>query len=247
MAMKKKILLFIPTYQRYEVAELCYQGVDNLIANAPDWLEIECLVIGSTPEDLHAPHVHGFFNAIACNQPLGMKKNVGVRYALKHITKVYKWDYLMELDSDGIINPALFDHYKRYFDECNEFFGCNRIAFYESSTGRALDYNLMNGGVWVTGRVISRRICEHMTLGLWHPERESGLGVNMENRIMYEMNIRVKIIHTEIPLMLDIKTGQNVSKFDDLARNQREAREVKGIEKEEILGRFGIKPISLAV
>jgi len=236
-----KALLFIPTYKRYNVAEFCYQKTKDLINAAPDWIELSCLVVGSTDDDIKLAKKYGFYTVQADNEPLGQKKNKGVRFALDQVYKAFKWDYLIECDSDGVILPALFDHYKRYFDLKTEFFGTNRICFFHANSGEILDYNLQNGGVWVTGRVISRHICRHMELGLWHPERESGLGMNMEDRIMDEMSIRVKIIWTEVPLMLDIKTDRNISKFSSLANNYQECRKViDHKEASEMLGRFGL-------
>ena len=241
MSEKVKILLIVPVFRRPEVTKLCYQGIKLLEASAPEWCQITPLIVWSLKEDfLQIPPF--WLNVFAPNNCLGLKMNVAVHYAAENLA----FDYLMQLDSDGIIHPALLDIYHQYFQAKAPFFGCNRILFHNEPDGRTLDYTLMNSGVWVTGRAIHRDLIEQMGRELWEWNRESGVGVNMENLIRERTGTDVRIIHTAEPLMIDIKGQDNVSKFEHLARNPRESREVFGAEREKLLKRFNIKPKAYA-
>jgi hypothetical protein len=171
---------------------------------------------------------------------LAQKKN----QAIERLLNFYHFDYLLELDSTGIISPTYFDKMERYLKERQPFFGTNRIAFHEQETNRILDYTIKNGGVWVSGRFIRRDIIQKTwnKYGyLWNPELNSGLGVNQENNIFNATGHRVRIVHTDNPYVYDLKTGNDVTPFDTLAKHPGEAVEVTDEEqKENILKQFDL-------
>jgi len=89
------------------------------------------------------------------NRPLGRKKNAGLAALLE-----MEWDYMMELGSDDIVNPALMEVYQDYFDRGVPCFGVRSCYQLELSSGRValfeIDYPIG------AGRCISRKVFDAM-------------------------------------------------------------------------------------
>ena len=194
------------------------------------------------------------FVALICRegQTLAAKKNQAVNFILDQYQEK---DYLMELDSTGAISPYLFAKYNPFFERHDLFFGINRIAFIDSDSGRLLDYSLISGGVWVTGRCIRMDLVRDTVIekgNLWNNNLKNGLGEDQERRIGETILAKgylpgqhlVKIVNSEAPLALDIKTGDDVTPFEVLAAhtkrsNNNEVQEITDEEtRQEIMAMF---------
>lgn len=173
---------------------------------------------------------------------LATKKNQAIQRILER--ECGHFDYLMEMDSTGMFSTGLLDAYEDQLKSLDPFFGTNRILFHESKTDRVLDYTILNGGVWVSGRFIRADILKRTVkaLGyLWKPDLNNGLGVNQENNIHDVTGGRVKIIHTKQPYLYDLKTGSDVTPFETLAKHPGEATEITDKkEKHYLLSEFNL-------
>ena len=124
-----RILLYFAVHQRIEILKVCLQGIKRLQRYDKKRFEIIPFAVCSTQEEsnvlLHfeIPHI------IHPNQPLGEKKNAGLRAAL-----TLEWDYLMELGSDDLLKNELLDLYYPKFVNGEMTWGLNACYFYEVGT-----------------------------------------------------------------------------------------------------------------
>lgn len=147
------ILIFVPVYRRLEITEICYKGLQRIIEDAPTGINIQVLIIASTLPDAKMAHKYGFDVRMIDNKPLGAKLNKGLDYALRK----YQFDYLFQLNSDNVLHKHFWSYFSPFLLDRKPFFGCNHIAFYDSITGRLLQY-LYHGGCGI--RFIRRDIIE---------------------------------------------------------------------------------------
>lgn len=118
-----KILILIPVWQRPEITEICFSGLDRLRGHRPG---IEVLAVISESDYIGRCEAHNIEHTFFENQPLGRKKNHGLKVALEK-----KWDYLMELNSDDLIKNELLDIYDQYSDD---YLALDGFCFLDSKT-----------------------------------------------------------------------------------------------------------------
>lgn len=118
-----KILILIPIWKRPEITEICFSGLDRLRSYRPN---VEVLAVISEEEYIGRCNAHNIEYTFFENQPLGRKKNHGLKVAL---TK--EWDYLMELNSDDLIKNELLDIYDNFSDD---YLAIGNFCFLDSKT-----------------------------------------------------------------------------------------------------------------
>ncbi len=199
-----KILIYTPIWQRPEIVREYVRSLERLP-------EHELLVVVS-PED---PHIDEIFEYLPedtyythCkNKPFGAKKNAGLE-----IARVLEWDYLMELNSDSIVNPALFELYEPYMSRKVPFFGLNNLFCTDYYTKRSLSIPGYNGDMtFGSGRMLHRdalRIDK-----LWVDELNEGMDTCMMKRLK-EVGIKETVINNyEVPMIVDLKTNTSIWHF----------------------------------
>jgi len=165
------ILTYIPVYQRREVTDMCYKGLQRLYSDAPCGLNIQTLIIASTLPDAKLAHKYGFDVRMADNKPLGAKFNKGLEYALSH----YDFDYLFQINSDNILHESFWEYFSPFLFNNKPFFGCNHIAFYNLPDGRLIQYLYPDGcGI----RFIRRDILEGTATKYLVDNPSAAAGVN---------------------------------------------------------------------
>lgn len=118
-----KILILIPIWKRPAITEICFAGLNRLRKHRSN---ID--VLGIISEESYIDRCdkgnipYTFFE----NQPLGAKKNHGLKEALK-----LDWDYLIELNSDDVIKNELLDIYDTMTDD---FLALQNFCFLDSKT-----------------------------------------------------------------------------------------------------------------
>ena len=118
-----KILILIPTWKRPEITEICFSGLDRLRQHRDN---VDVLAVISEEEYILRCSNHKIDYTFFENQPLGRKKNHGLKIALER-----DWDYLIELNSDDVIKNELLDIYDTLTDD---YLALRNFCFLDSNT-----------------------------------------------------------------------------------------------------------------
>ena len=202
-----RILLLTPVFGRPEITKIWAKNV---------WIKDVLAVL--SPEDKHIEaNKKIIFDFERCsavlykNNPLGEKMNEAVKWAYHNAD----FDYLMNLDSDGILHKGILDLYKPLFDAGSQFFGPDKVYFIDYKTKKI---RISKPNFWCSGRVISRKIIEKllkMGENLYYNEDNRGLdarSVEKVERLTLERFEHVKT--NDIPYILDIKTWHSLNDFN---------------------------------
>lgn len=217
-----KILTFTPVWQRQEIFEICLQGIKRLMKYDPKRFQITPFFVVSESWAAQLLNKHKFAYIYHQNQPLGDKKNAGIRYAINN----FEFDYILEIGSDDLITnewlevaePHLLAGVKQ-FHPCNVYFA-----------------DIRNGhvGEWTTdkilglGRFIHRSAIEHVhrNFDLWEPIGRRGMDT-FSWRQMLKCGIGNNIINTSgRVLTLDIKSDININQMSAFAPTSKTLDEI---------------------
>ena len=216
-----KILIFTPIWKRPEITKLYLEGLAQLTEPCP--LDISTVVILSPSDPTYQEHFdllqeHNIDFIEAPNRPLGRKKNIALNYLLKN----ERFDYLLELNSDGILHPDIWDLYNPHITDEVPLIGLRNLYFWDKVEDKVYfqyDY-ATDGHTFGSGRLYHRSIlCENF----WDDNWQFGLDIAVVKR----NNIKDFGIDTGFqPLMLDIKTATNLNPMP-LILARREGRPVE--------------------
>jgi hypothetical protein len=154
-------------------------------------------------------HDSGFTTCDYSNKYLGEKLNAG-HYAIGN-----KYDYLMNWGSDDLINPEMFDVYSPFMEMGLLFFGIGDLIIYEQATGRAIEIDTAHR-VMGAGRMIHRKLYQSMKTVLWSDNCNRALDGNSQSRILRTTALHPRRITTHKPMVVDIKTNNNINSFEKL-------------------------------
>ena len=138
------------------------------------------------------------------NSPFGRKKNAGAEAA-----RTLEWDYLMELNSDSIVNPKLFNLYEEYIEKQTPFFGLNNLFVIEYKTRKSYYIKNYNSGMtYGAGRMVHRTAFRGK---IWTDELMEGMDTNMMTRLK-KMGVTETVVDSgTIPMIVDLKTDTTLS------------------------------------
>jgi len=198
-----KILIFTPLWQRPEIVREWVRSLKRLPKH-------ELLVVLS-PEDPYYDELIDILPPcwkVECeNKPFGRKKNAGIDGA-----RQLKWDYLMELNSDSIVNPDIFDLYLPLMKKQVPFFGLKNLFVVDYKTKKSLsipDYN--PGMTFGSGRMIHRDAL--IPEKLWVDELNEGMDTNMILRLRKAGIKETVLDNGETPMIIDLKTNTSIWHF----------------------------------
>jgi hypothetical protein len=209
-----KILAIIPVWKRPDILEICVDGLKHI--------PVEPLFVLSK-EDRYLPEIEKIlkdhWTCFETNWPVGRKLNSGINLALKE----FKFDYLMNMGSDDIISPELFDIYQPYFDKKEKLFGVNNLYIMNYINKEVMfveNYNIERP--IGAGRMIHRSVLTTMKrrkYQIYENTCSHGMDTNSQLRITQYAQIEAKVINTgRDPLILDIKTATNINPYPQMVR-----------------------------
>jgi len=172
------ILVMTPFWKRPEIVREYIKSLERL--------PVKLLAILS-PEDPYYYEImdmlpEGSYVVSVPNKPFGAKKNAGAKFAMS-----LEWDYMLELNSDSIVNPILMEVYKAYVDAGTLFFGLSNLYVVDYKTKETLfipEYN--SGMTFGAGRMIHRSLFSER---MWTDELNEGMDDNMRGKLE-EMGIK---------------------------------------------------------
>jgi hypothetical protein len=218
-----KILIYLAVWKRPEITELCFRGIKRLQTH-PDF-SIQALAVISEPEMITLCEKYSIAWVMYKNEPLGEKKNAGLQKA-----KEFEFDYLMEIGSDDLILNELLDDYKKYLGR--DFFGISDAAYINSETGECR--RLISKSTYGAGRMISRQALEKANWVLWVDKLSRGLDNNSVFTLQRKGFNYVRISPMEFPGVIDVKSDENLWKFNYFLGVEYDINEVlKRISEEE--------------
>jgi hypothetical protein len=171
----------------------------------PDY-DIESLAVISEEEMIPLCKKYGVNWVMYKNEPLGEKKNFGLKKA-----KEFQFDYLMEIGSDDLILNQLLTDYKKYLG--NDVFGITDAAYINSESGECRRL-ISRHSTYGAGRMISRKALETMNWKLWG----DGINKGMDNNSVLSLQRKgfryVKAEPMDFPGVIDVKSQQNIWRFN---------------------------------
>jgi hypothetical protein len=220
-----RIVTLTPVWRRPEIFEVCLNGLQRLVENNKERFQITPFFIVSEPTEERLIKRFGFDYIWFENNPLGAKKNAG----LKHIMQNYEFDYLMELGSDDLISDPYMEIIEPELIKKTPMFFPQNVWFIDIQTGKT--------AYWITRRAIGLGRCIHHSVlelfagddyQLWLPGLNHGMDNSSLNRIM-EKGIPNKILN--MPgnpgiYTLDIKSEVGINTIAPFMKTRRTASEV---------------------
>lgn len=202
-----KTLILTPVFRRPEIVRIFLEGYQRLKEHAD--IMLVCIV---SPEDPHRDYLIDMIidhDGEVCewsNKYLGEKKNAGLEFALD-----FEFDYLMELGSDNLVNPAIFRLYEPYMKKRVPFFGLNNLYVLEWATKKCLYIEKYNSQhTYGAGRML---LNSAITVHPWPDKAQEGLDT-LAMKKLKEMGISETVVDVgETPYILDIKTDTNINDF----------------------------------
>ena len=196
-----KILIYTPIWQRPEIVREWVRSLERLPKH-------ELLVVMSPEDPYYQENYYAlpsYAYVVECeNNPLGRKKNTGLEGV-----RQLKWDYMMELNSDSIVNPGIFDLYKPYMGKKTPFFGLNNLFVTDYATKKSLFIPGYNGdSTFGSGRMIHRDalVLEKM----WVDELNEGMDNNMLKRLKAAGIQETVVDCGDVPMIVDLKTNVSI-------------------------------------
>ena len=203
-----KILIITPIWGRPEITHIWAKSLSMFIT---DNISVLCILSNDDPDvkdNTRKCIKPGFRICYFKNKPLGLKLNAGIEYALTH----FEFDYIMNLGSDDIVHPALLQLYRESMQEKVDFFGLDKVYFYDTRVNKLL---ISIEYVWGAGRMISRKILEKLRNKgefLYKSTENRGLDCNSMEKINNLLQIPYLQLKTgDFPYLVDIKTNESLN------------------------------------
>lgn len=198
-----RLLIYTALWKRPHISEICFAGL-NRLRKHPDY-DIKVLAVISEEEMIPLCEKYDVQWVMHENQPLGKKKNFGLKAA-----KEIDFDFLMEIGSDDLITNELLTSYKEYLKY--DFFGIRDAAYINSVDGECR--RLISKSTYGAGRMIKRSVLERVGWELWADNKEKGLDNNSVHRLAAEGIFYRQVPAMPAPGVIDIKSDVNIWGFN---------------------------------
>lgn len=188
------LLILIPVHQREEVRRVCFDALVKQFV-APTHTGIHpCIARVETEFE---------------GETLGAKLNRGLADS-----KELNWDYCMVLGSDDLLRPQVWGYIRTAIEEGIPAFGFNQAYLYDRLSHRAKVWDA-GPGTFGAGRCVRRVEVARTGWRMWDDAKNNGID-NSQERILLSVGQPIHIIDTHIPVVCDIKDGDNLNSFDSV-------------------------------
>lgn len=198
-----RLLIYLAVWRRPEITELCFKGIKRLQRH-PDF-STQAVAVISEVEMVPLCEKYCINWVMAENQPLGFKKNAGLKYC-----QTFDFDFLLEIGSDDLVLNSLLDDYKKFIAKY-DFVGVQEIGLIDSVSGEARRWD--DPIIYGAGRMISRKALELVNWKLWTDSRVRGMDRD-SLMMLYKKGISFwQIPKSDHPKVIDIKSEVNLWPF----------------------------------
>lgn len=226
-------------WQRHELFESWCMNIDHL-RNCDTGFEIIPIVVGSF--DRHIRNIAEKYNCYYTdfqNMPLGAKSNERLRFCSE-----FAPDFIMLLGSDDFICADLLREYYRLAQEGNQIIEVSDIYYLHPETGTHVyceGYtNNRKGEPMAVARMFTSSVAEAFNWKLWPEHKRRGMDSKIRTALRGIDVKRTQFSVKDRFLVLDVKTGVNLTKFDTSRDNWHviEPNHIKNTLKTEIYERI---------
>lgn len=218
-----KIAVIIPVWGRHKVLSHVLKSIEDF--KLKGYFNFYFIF---SEEDKHSekilPKLQYFLNYVsfnsriitASNDELGRKINRGILFAIED-----GFDYMMNLGSDNLIHPNLFDLYEPYLKQNYAVIGINSVAYCDCQIkdGKSTMESYLNkSDIMVgAGRMIhyeAVKNCFEKFGGLYTNDRQRGLDQDSLNHLT-SLGYKPLILDSgDFPYIVDIKTQANINTME---------------------------------
>lgn len=214
-----KLMMFVPLWKRPEITEICFMGIERLRKAGVHG--VDAFAVISEEEMIPVCDKYKVHHVMHENQPLGAKKNYGLREALK-----LDWDYLVEIGSDDLIKTE----YLTLFPWDRDLMSLMDAVWLDSKTGRARRIKDRTGK-FGAGRALSRKVCDQIT-PMWHDRKFNGLDGDSMFR-MGRAGFLGQAFESPKPLVIDIKSEVNIWEYHNVGHPYTLEEVLDGLSEQE--------------
>jgi hypothetical protein len=212
-----RVAVITAAWRRRAITRICYRGARRTAESARKaGIQLELFAAASSLPDYRLAQSFGFDVILCANRPLGRKHNMLMAHAAR-----MQPDYFLQIGSDNLLRCGFWQTGVLELMRAGaHLFGFNRLAVFDSATGRAKSGSYLQG--FGAGRFISYEAAQAHNFELWGPMRQRGLDGDSAKRIARRFGFaegRMRLLSTspEEPLpVLDIKSSQNLNPYSKL-------------------------------
>jgi len=202
------IITFTPVWQRPEIFKICLAGIKRLVNHDKKRFNIRPFFMVSESWAAAELIKLKYDFVYVTNDPLGAKKNAGIKYALEN----YQFDYIMEIGSDDLLTSGYLDLIEPLLLEGIQQLHPSSVYFADARNGEVAFWE--TNKVLGAGRCISRKAIETVTrrTTLWEPQGRRGMDT-YSWRQLQNVGIGNHLINTRDVYALDIKSDVNINQM----------------------------------
>jgi hypothetical protein len=141
-------------HNRPNISEIFCESINRIKRKYIGVFEIKC--VASVSDE--ASYDVCIANCVQCvrvdNESASKKWNTAAMYAM---TLYPDFDYVCIMGDDDIMHDNLFEHYKRFIFDGVDYFGVDKVYFYDSVGKKSMGYTNNSGSLIGCGRMISMK------------------------------------------------------------------------------------------
>lgn len=218
-----KLLIYLAVWKRPEITEICFMGIKRLRKSG--LFPIEAFAVISEESMIPLCQKYDVKYCMYKNEPLGEKLNYGLKEAM-----CLDWDYVICIGSDDLLYNEYLEEIGTYLGK-RDFFGIDHFVFLNSEDGACRRFKTSTP--YGMARAISRSAVEKVG-NVWVDKKDRGMDNSSYTR-MTKCGFMFQQIRTNYPLAIDIKSEENIWKFNYLAGKEYSFMDaVKNLSDDEI-------------
>lgn len=216
--MQAKLLVFLAVWKRPEITEICFMGINRLRSGR---FPIEAFAVISEDSMIPLCDKYGIEWVMYKNEPLGEKKNFGLKEAMKK-----DFDYMIEIGSDDLLK----NEYLELFPWTDPVYGLREFIMMDTETGYCRKQTSRDAAYGL-GRAIRKDVLTQVG-DLWHDRQTCGLD-NQSTVKLASHKFGEKRVLGEVAI--DLKSGVNIWPYNHrMGEEHSFSKAISGLSLKEV-------------